>query len=246
MSQELRNKLFEQYSNRTDSLDNSFFEKYKWFELYYSKFYKSHINSLSIINPKILEIGCNRGYLLKVLNDEGYQNLVGIDLSDDDLTQAKKINPNCHLHNVDAFDFLENNKSSFDVIIIKAVLEHIPKNSIENLLFLMKGALNDNGIIIIDVPNMDWFFASHERYMDFTHEVGFTKESMTQIVSLYFNKYSIFTADNIFVDHWYSKIKKNIARWFLNLLFCWADGQGSSNPIWDRSLIAICQNNNNK
>lgn len=243
MDQELSKKLFKQYSNRTDSLDNSFIEKCKWFEIYYSKFYKIHIDSISIKNPKILEIGCNRGYLLKVLNNDGYDNLVGIDLSDDDLSHAKKINPNCLLKNVDAFEFLEDNKSTFDVIIIKAVLEHIPKSSIENLLYLMKDSLNENGIIIIDVPNMDWFFASHERYMDFTHEVGFTKESMKQVINLYFNKYSIFTADNIFIDHWYSKMKTNIARWFLNLLFNWADGQGSSNQIWDRSLIAVCKKN---
>lgn len=31
---------------------------------------------------------------------------------------------------------------------------------------------------------MDSIFASHERYMDFTREVGFTEESLGQLFSL--------------------------------------------------------------
>ena len=42
------------------------------------------------------------------------------------------------------------------------------------------------GIAIIDVPNMDWFWNGHERYMDFTHEVGFTPESLEQICNKVF------------------------------------------------------------
>lgn len=42
--------------------------------------------------------------------------------------------------------------------------------------------------VIIDVPNMDWLFASHERYMDFTHELGFTVESLGQLGRIYFEQ----------------------------------------------------------
>ena len=38
---------------------------------------------------------------------------------------------------------------------------------------------------------MDWYFAQHERYMDITHEVGFTKESLGQLARLYFNDVKI-------------------------------------------------------
>jgi 2-polyprenyl-3-methyl-5-hydroxy-6-metoxy-1,4-benzoquinol methylase len=160
-------------------------------------------------------------------------------LSNDDLEHAKKLELNCPILNVDAFDYLEGNKSKFDVIIIKAVLEHIPKDKVGELIQLMYESLTNEGVLIIDVPNMDWLFASHERYMDFTHEVGFTKESIEQVLRLHFDKYKITTGDNIFHKNNLSRIRTKIARKFIQKVLGWADPEGVSNPIWNRSLIAV-------
>jgi 2-polyprenyl-3-methyl-5-hydroxy-6-metoxy-1,4-benzoquinol methylase len=239
MNKDLRNKLFDNYSSRTNNLDSSYHEKYIWFNTYFKNFYKPFISTSIDKNLNILDIGCNRGYLLKVLKDNGYENLVGIDLSNDDLEHAKKLELNCPILNVDAFDYLEENKLKFDVIIIKAVLEHIPKDKVGKLIQLMYESLTNEGVLIIDVPNMDWLFASHERYMDFTHEVGFTKESIEQVLRLHFDKYKITTGDNIFHTNTLSRIRTKIARKFIQKVLGWADPEGVSNPIWNRSLIAV-------
>lgn len=65
---------------------------------------------------------------------------------------------------------------------MRAVLEHISKDKVVDLLCLIKESLKIDGIVIIDVPNMDWILASHERYMDFTHQIGFTPDSLCQVM----------------------------------------------------------------
>jgi 2-polyprenyl-3-methyl-5-hydroxy-6-metoxy-1,4-benzoquinol methylase len=241
MNKEVKKKLYDNYSLRVDLLDDAFDQKLKWFKLYFSKFYQKTFKEYNPNNTKVLDLGCNRGYLLKVIKDQGYDNIVGIDLSPGDLEHARKLDLNCELLNIDAFDFLASNQSKFDIIVIKAVLEHISKDKIEELLNLMHNSLKIGGSLIIDVPNMDWLFASHERYMDFTHEVGFTKESLDQIVRLYFKNYHIFTADNIMFQNVFLRLRKNIIRRLITMIFNWAEPEGVLNPIWDRTLIAVCK-----
>jgi len=239
MNEDLRNKLFDNYSSRTNNLDSSYIEKYNWFNTYFKNFYNPFLEEKENKNLNILDVGCNRGYLLKVIKDHGYKNIVGIDLSNEDLEHARKLDLDCPILNVDAFDYLEKNKSKFDVIIIKAVLEHIPKDKVSEMIRLLMESLNSGGQLIIDVPNMDWLFATHERYMDFTHEVGFTKESIEQVMRLHFEKYKIFTGDNIFNRNFIGRLRTKIARKFIEKILGWADPEGVSNPIWNRSLIAV-------
>ncbi len=191
-----RTELFNKYhSTHGKTVDSNSESKKSFFEKHYSKYYKKHFPKND--NSNILEIGCNKGYLLRVLEDEGYKSLQGIDLSHEDLEFAK-LNTNCSkLTNIVAFEFCKNNIGIYDVIIIKAVLEHIDKNKVFNLIECMKNSLSPKGVLIIDVPNMDWLFSGHERYMDFTHEVGFTKESLSQVTPNFFNKVEVFSAGNI-------------------------------------------------
>lgn len=233
-----RDKLFDSYSLRTDALDESAVKKIKWFDSYSKKNYFTYIKHKSK-NSSVLDIGCNRGYLLHAFENLGFSNTVGIDLSENDLVYARSILNTKEIFRVDAFEYLKNSNEKFDIIIIKAVLEHIPKLKTEELISLMYGALKKDGVLIIDVPNMDWLFAGHERYMDFTHEVGFTKESMEQVISLYFQDYKIFSADTIILKSGLRKIALKITRFILQSLLKIADPEGGSSDIWHRSLITI-------
>ena len=60
----------------------------------------------------------------------------------------------------------------------------------------MHAALRAGGAVLIDVPNMDWLFAGHERYMDFTHELGFTQESLSQLLGGVFSEVVVRPVDN--------------------------------------------------
>ncbi len=56
---------------------------------------------------------------------------------------------------------------------------------------------------MIDVPNMDWIWASHVRYMDFTHECGFTEESLIEVLKPQFQNIQISYEDTSYNNEIY-------------------------------------------
>jgi SAM-dependent methyltransferase len=231
--------FFDNYSStHLEHLNENPEHKLRWFRKYSQKYYLPYISEISFDDP-ILEIGCNRGYLIKCLTSFGFSDLTGIDLSSDDLKQAALLNPTVTFIHSDATTYLEQNIGSFSLIVLKAVLEHIPKPEIPKLISALKTSLKPGGILLIDVPNMDWLFASHERYMDFTHEVGFTKESLGQLLRQQFEDVHIIPVDNIIQTSIIRRVLKPIARKIINTLLSIADLEGASSPLWCRSIIAV-------
>ena len=235
-----RDTLFKNY-NRTHVayLDGEDQSKIAWFLRYADKYYRKHIMGYDRTSTTILEIGCNKGYLLYVLKHWGFEKIYGIDLSKDDLEKAKKIVPMAHFSCEDAFTYLHCKDVKFDIVILKAVLEHIQKENILSLLEMVRDNMAQNGTVIIDVPNMDWLFAQHERYMDFTHEVGFTRESLAQVMRSVFPDVKIYSADNIIFTSLIQNYLKKISRFVLGKILTWADSEGASNPIWHRSIVGV-------
>jgi 2-polyprenyl-3-methyl-5-hydroxy-6-metoxy-1,4-benzoquinol methylase len=238
-----RNQLFNNY-NKTHvaHLDSDDKFKVEWFKEYVITNYLPHLRDRNKNSTRILEIGCNKGYLLNGLADSGFKQLFGIDLSADDVKKAKKLLPKSQISNINAFSYLDDKSNKFDVIILKAVLEHIPKGDVMPLLKKIYTALNFEGIVIVDVPNMDWLFATHERYMDFTHEVGFTRESLAQIMRNIFTDVFIFQGQGLLKKTIRSKIRmllRPLLILSLNFIFK-IIGEGLSDVWWtNRSIIAI-------
>lgn len=243
MNNNYRNRLFDDYGKTHIAyLDGEEEHKKKWFLRYGELNYLKHINSFDRNKTTILEIGCNRGYLLYVLNIWGFTKLFGIDLSPDDVEKAQQLVPMADIECGDACMYLDKTLHGFDIIILKAVLEHVHKN--DSVLFLekIKNSINPGGMVIIDVPNMDWLFASHERYMDFTHEVGFTPQSLAQIMRAVFPNVRIHPADHIILSSRIKDMRKRLVRRIMSKLLSWADPAGVENYIWYRSIIGIGKN----
>jgi SAM-dependent methyltransferase len=233
-----RAELFASYGRRTAELDTSNESKLAWFASYLRANYLPHLRQVDPGSAEILEIGCNKGYLLAVLQAAGFRRLHGIDLSPTDLKTARELVPDAQIQCADAFDYLASRVGNYDVIIVKAVLEHIPKGRVLPFVSQAAAALKPRGMLVVDVPNMDWLFASHERYMDFTHEVGFTRESLRQVLGVAFPRVEIVSADAV-LDGGIRAIRRRLARRFLGWFLRSADPEGGANPIWARSLIGI-------
>ncbi len=100
-------------------------------------------------SSSILDIGCANGGLLHCLNDKGYKNLTGIDITKICVENVKKAGFNAFFGGIFNLEELGNNK--YDVVILSHVLEHVYdlQKTAENL----KKLLNPNGIIYIEVPD---------------------------------------------------------------------------------------------
>jgi predicted SAM-dependent methyltransferase len=140
----------------------------------------------------------------------------------------------------DAESHLEAHIETYDLIILKAVLEHVSKEKILPFLTTIRNALKTNGMILIDVPNMDWLMAQHERYMDFTHEVGFTRESLAQVMRNVFNNVQVMKGRAALESRKVEFVRPFVLRcmnWVFRVV-----GEGSSDLWWDcRSIIAVAR-----
>ena len=240
-----RNRLYNTYrETHARHVDVDGQEKLDWFLKYITANYLKHLTSYDRELAKILDIGCNQGHLLAAFSAKGFKHLYGIDLSPVDIEQANVVVPTAKVACIDAFEYLRDKDSYFDIITIKAVLEHIPKDGVIPMLEAINTALKPNGVVLVDVPNMDWLFAQHERYMDFTHEVGFTRESLGQVLRNAFPTANVYSG--VALSH--DSLKHRIAWKFrplfirlINYLFSMV-GEGANDVWWySRSIIGVAQ-----
>ena len=101
-------------------------------------------------NKTVLDVGCNKGYLKQLADDNDFY---GIDFNEDDLVEAKNVGYSkvfkINLNNYNEFA----TNTVFDVIVFGDVLEHLMYPS-EVLDFFVKQYLKDDGKLIISLPNV--------------------------------------------------------------------------------------------
>jgi 2-polyprenyl-3-methyl-5-hydroxy-6-metoxy-1,4-benzoquinol methylase len=238
--------LFSTYhATHVSHLDRDDQAKLEWFSEYAASNYLPLLSGLNKNSVEVLEVACNKGYLLKALQSHGFENLHGVDLSPDDVAQARALVPQATITHTDAETYLDEHPGSFDVIILKAMLEHVRKTEVLPLLARIRASLKADGITIIDVPNMDWFFAQHERYMDFTHETGFTRESLAQVMRNVFDQVSIIPSTPVIERGLKTRIGARLRPVLISLvnILLRIMGEGASDTWWfNRGIIATGKN----
>lgn len=128
------------------------------------------------IQANVLEIGCGMGRFLLHLKEMGYSNISGIDVDESQYEIAKKDGLNVFLS--DAIQFLSNDISKYHAIYAFDVLEHIEKQKSFEILKLIYNHLQDDGMLVIQVPNALSPTATYFRYIDFTHTISYTEHSL--------------------------------------------------------------------
>jgi len=245
MAEDYRHRLFASYNTTHAShLDADDLAKRDWFISYARKNYVSHLKHLDPDSARILEIACNKGYLLAALQSLGFRALHGVDLSPVDVAKAQSLLPEASITCTDAATYLDRKRGSFDLIVLKALLEHVSKEQVIPLLEKVKAGLAPNGLVMIEVPNMDWLFAQHERYMDFTHEVGFTRESLAQVMRNVFTNVTVIRAAPVVGQGLKTKLAAFIrpALVFTLRIGFRILGEGASETWWEsRSIIGIAK-----
>ena len=104
-------------------------------------------------NEKILDIGCGFGDLLKFFRNSGHNSeLVGIDISDGMIEEARLDNSNIKFSVADA-ENMDFNDNSFDIVICKHALYHF--NDIDKVINEVFRILKDNGKFIITINSLD-------------------------------------------------------------------------------------------
>uniref|UniRef100_A0A7V2ZK77 Class I SAM-dependent methyltransferase n=1 Tax=Ignavibacterium album TaxID=591197 RepID=A0A7V2ZK77_9BACT len=133
-------------------------------------------------NVKILDIGCGFGLLLNTFKEEGYNNLVGVDISEEQINIAKKLFPEIDFICSDLISYLKNNQVKYDLVTAFDVLEHLDKQEAFATLELICNNLIEHGQLIIQTPNAESPWFGTVAYGDFTHEWFYTTSSIEDIL----------------------------------------------------------------
>ena len=150
-------------------------KQFKVWKSYFGKYLPNDPNAM------ILDIGCGNGGFVYFLQNIGYKNSYGIDISREQVEDGRKLGIQ-NIECADLIEFLKEKDKIYNVIFARDVIEHFKKDEILNILEVIFNALTQKGILIIQTPNAESPFGNRYRYGDFTHEVAFTRSSLNQIL----------------------------------------------------------------
>ncbi len=131
----------------------------------------------------ILDVACGAGELLHYLTSRGYRATAGIDLSDEQLAQARAAGVT-NVSRADALEHLGQSSGRYDFIVASHLIEHLPKPRLVECLRSMGRALRPDGRAVVLTPNAGSPLGLPYSLGDFTHEVHLTAMSLAQAASL--------------------------------------------------------------
>lgn len=134
------------------------------------------------MDAPIVDVACGYGRLLRFFAKRGYTNVLGVDISQEQVDIARKVHPNVQQGGV--IEFLEQNRNSFALVTAFDIIEHLHKDEALRFLDACHGALQPGGRLIIQTPNADTPWGLGIRYGDFTHEIGFNPHSLGWLMRL--------------------------------------------------------------
>jgi 2-polyprenyl-3-methyl-5-hydroxy-6-metoxy-1,4-benzoquinol methylase len=175
-----RQKIYQYYSSsRIGELAPSTVKGFVPRQPYFNKIIREHFPADR--QSRILELGCGHGAFLYSMHKEGYVNAVGIDGSEEQVKEAQRLGIS-GIKKGDLVEYLGGcGEESLDLVIAFDVIEHFSKDEISLLVDNVYKTLKKGGKLICHQPNSEGPFGNFMRDWDFTHETGFTRQSIAQL-----------------------------------------------------------------
>lgn len=144
-------------------------------------------------NKKVLDAGCGLGYGAYHMSINGAKEVIGIDLSKNNILNASSRFANTNLRFIQmdvtnmAFD-----ERSFDLVTNFEVLEHIPYSSTNLFMEEVTRILGDNGKFIISTPNRDVYSFGSKISKTPGHINELSAQEFIELMKRYFKKCEFF------------------------------------------------------
>lgn len=216
---------------------------YHSFFLFYKNNYLKYLPTDKNVN--ILNISCGPGYLVNLLNQCGYINVLGIDSDAEKIAHAQNKSLNCKQER--AFEFLQERSEEFDLIFCEQEINHLTKAEIPVFLELCAKSLRQNGTLIIHALNgANPITGAEALAQNFDHYNTCTEYTMRQMLeSTRFHDIQVFPL-NLYVFY------KNPLNYVLigisalyTLFFRFSFLlYGKSNKLFTKKIGAVCRKSN--
>ena len=133
-------------------------------------------------SSNILVVSCGPGYLVKVLGDAGYQNVLGIDSFPDKVAYAEKRGLNCRIER--GFEHVASHPDHYDVIIAEQELNHLTLDESLEFLALCRKSLRKDGLLVVYAMNgAHPLYGAENLAHNIDHFYTVTEFSLGQIMS---------------------------------------------------------------
>jgi 2-polyprenyl-3-methyl-5-hydroxy-6-metoxy-1,4-benzoquinol methylase len=155
---------------------------YSSFSAYYRANYLPHLPADR--QTRVLVVSCGPGYLVNLLSQAGYRNVLGIDSDRDKVTHAQRRGLPCEV--AEAFPYLSAHQDGqFDVIIPEQELNHLTLDETIEFLQLCRAALRPGGSVIVYAMNgANPLVGSENIAHNIDHFYNVTEHSLTQLLRL--------------------------------------------------------------
>lgn len=217
----------------------SLFEREKW------RFEKEILPLINLPkSARILDIGCGSGSFLKALLENGYSDITGIDLSEEQVKLAHQLGVS-QVQQGDLVEFLNAADRKFDLISGMDIIEHFTKNELVELLKLIQNHLNPHGIALFRTPNLDAPLATVYANGDFTHENYMNASSAQQVMmACGFEDVQVFES-NMQIPDALKEILRKVIFFVLKFRFkltLFATGRSTQNVLISPNMVIIAKN----
>ncbi|CAK7025219.1 class I SAM-dependent methyltransferase [Fusobacterium varium] len=156
-------------------------------------------------NPKILEIGSGLGYFTYGMKKAGF-DIAGMEISNDAVKKAIKNYGNNYIC-ADLFEYSQENKEKYDVVVMTEVIEHISEP--EKFLKVIRTILKTGGILIVTTPNKGAYPENFVWHSDLPpiHLWWFSRKSLKKLMEItgyrsigFYDIFKLENADKVFYN----------------------------------------------
>lgn len=133
-------------------------------------------------SANVLVVSCGPGYLVKVLEEEGYRNLLGIDSFPAKIAYAEERGLNCRVER--GFEHVASHPDEYDVIIAEQELNHLTLDESLSFLALCRNSLRKDGLLVVYAMNgAHPLYGAENLAHNIDHFYTVTEFSLSQIMS---------------------------------------------------------------
>lgn len=130
----------------------------------------------------IYELGCGHGALIHFARESGYRNIRGVDGSPQQVAAAARLGIT-GVSQGDIFAALADiEDASLGAVIAFDVIEHFTRDEAILLVDDIFRVLRVGGRLIVHLPNAESPFFGAIRFGDLTHEMAYTRQSLSQLL----------------------------------------------------------------
>jgi len=151
-----------------------------WYDTLHSQVINTIKDNFATKNIAILDVGCGTGGMMLKLKDHGYNNISGLELSEDALKFCKNSGLTVNKGDLRDIKFYFP-EQQFDVIINNDILYFLKQEEIQKYFKGCKEILKQDGLLICNLPSLQAFRGIHDISVGVGHR--FSKKELMQLFS---------------------------------------------------------------